>query len=135
MRRAFVAFAISVGLLSGCTDPETRTAEEHLGLVWEEGVSLAGRSFVLGVMKVESEGSDERTLSISGDGLIISFHASGRPERPTISGSTITFGPHTFEVTPTKGSYVVDGTPINLTATPRTAHIFSNGAYHGTRSF
>lgn len=136
MRTAFIQFVVVATLMgTGCTQPEEVTAEEHLGIVWEGQVLLEGRPFMLSVMDVDQQSSKERVLSISGDELVISFHSAGRPNQPTVAGSEITFGGHTFGVTSTKGSFVINGTPISLTPTPRTVHLFSNGAYRGTHSY
>ena len=55
---------------------------------------LRGRVFRLDMLATTIDSIDYEILQISGDGIAISFHSSGGPHRPSVTGPTISFGGH-----------------------------------------
>lgn len=125
-------------LLSACCTEEIAATDAFLGVMERRLVHLAGRPFSLTVIQPTSPtglAASGRILSIVGDGRHISFHVSGPPGAPITSQDTLEYGGHSFAATPVPGEYVVDGSAVSLGSETRVVHVFSDGAYHGTRPF
>ncbi len=125
-------------LLSACCSEEVPSTDAYLGVMERRLVRLGGRPFSLTVIEPTSPTGfavSGRILSIVGDGRHISFHVSGSSGAPTTSADTLEYGGHSFAATPVPGEYVVDGSAVSLGSETRVVHVFSDGAYHGTRPF
>lgn len=91
--------------------------------------TIQSRPFYLTPLTAQIGGADMYALEIIGDRINVSFAAQAPPHTPTVSGNIISFGGHTFEVTPTANNYVVDGRAIQLPAGK--IYRFNEGAFLG----
>ncbi len=90
---------------------------------------IQGRSFRLTPLTAQIQGVDMHSLEIIGDGINVAFAAQAPPPTPTVTGNEIKFGGHTFEVTATPNSYVVDGKSVQLP--PGRIYRFNEGKFLG----
>jgi hypothetical protein len=81
-----------------------------------EIVKVQGRPFDLQILRSYVDGTHYRVLQISGDGIVISFHAAEPKPGLSVSGPTIRYGSHAFEVLPQANRYRVDGIDHQLDA-------------------
>ncbi len=126
----FIAFALSF-LMVGCGKKETiKKSERTTSIVsTQEMIFHGNRVFVLQILDSEVDGDPFQTLQVIGDGIAISFHASGGPHTPSVSGNEIEYGGHRLEVQATPNSFSVDGQSHTLDSPG--AYAFSEGEFLG----
>lgn len=111
-------FVLLLFLINGCDrdKPNPPPPEDQVKFIDTTEATILGRSFILDVLATTIRTIDYEILQIQGDGILISFHSSSGPFRPSVNGQTIAFGGHTFEVQSNPNEYIVNGQSHPLSA-------------------
>ena len=130
MKRAGPLALVGLALLA-LTSCDRLSRFEPVTVTTSFGATLRGRPYAFDVLDATLRPTREtfKVLQITGDQIVISFHSSRGPYVPHVSGDTVQFGGHTFEVLPAPNRYRVDGTVHTLA--PQGIYLFSDGAYEG----